>query len=450
MPGRLLGFVRTSPASSSTKLDIIKVTAAAKSEPPTYSLYPPAQHERRERPSMEHLKRHSLGARHSSDKKSPRVEPTKPAKMDCLVESPPLVLYNNPQNSQGALFSCQLKINVIEPSVVLESFRVNFNATVTTKKPVAEKCHECATQTTTLKTWELVNDQRLKLTKGEHSFPISYLLPGHLPATTHGSLAVLDYHLAAEAKTSTGESITFKKVIDVKRAIIPGSEKHSVRIFPPTNLTAHVTLPPVIYPIGEFTVQTRMSGISQLQKDAQLRWRLRKMNWRIEEHQKMVSPACPKHASKLGGSGKGVLHEDTRVIGSDEVKTGWKTDYGDGTDGNLEVEFQAAVNPALNPICDVESPNGLTVTHNLVVEMVVAEEWAPRKRPDQATPTGAARVLRTQFNLVLTERAGLGIAWDEEQPPVYEDVPASPPNYAQIADYSLTDLNDDIDHLHLS
>lgn len=34
------------------------------------------------------------------------------------------------------------------------------------------------------------------------------------------------------------------------------------------------------------------------------------------------------------------------------------------------------------------------------------------------------------FNIIVTERSGMGIAWDEEQPPLYENVPASPPAYA--------------------
>ena len=37
-----------------------------------------------------------------------------------------------------------------------------------------------------------------------------------------------------------------------------------------------------------------------------------------------------------------------------------------------------------------------------------------------------------QFNLLLTERSGLGISWDEEMPPMYEDVPASPPGYTLL------------------
>ena len=35
------------------------------------------------------------------------------------------------------------------------------------------------------------------------------------------------------------------------------------------------------------------------------------------------------------------------------------------------------------------------------------------------------------FQTVLTERAGLGISWDNEAPPVYQDVPPSPPSYSE-------------------
>jgi hypothetical protein len=182
----------------------------------------------------------------------------------------------------------------------------------------------------------------------------------------------------------------------------------------------------------------RLSGIVQNKSDSQTRWRLRKLNWRIEETQKFVSPACGKHSQKVGGEGKGVLHEDVRVVGSEEVKTGWKTDF---DQGNIDAEFRAACNIAAKPLCDMDSPNGMQVKHNLIVEMVVAEEWAPLKKLQQATPTGAARVLRTQFHLILTERAGMGISWDEEQPPLYDDVPASPPTY--VEDLDLAHLDDE-------
>lgn len=63
------------------------------------------------------------------------------------------------------------------------------------------------------------------------------------------------------------------------------------------------------------------------------------------------------------------------------------------------------------------------------VEMIVFEEQAHLKRLSQTTPTGGARVLRMHFDMNLTERAGLGVSWTQERPPLYGDVPPSPPTY---------------------
>ena len=65
----------------------------------------------------------------------------------------------------------------------------------------------------------------------------------------------------------------------------------------------------------------------------------------------------------------------------------------------------------------------------------MAEEQTAGKGSRAAIPTGSARVLRMQFKTVVTQRAGLGISWDEEMPPTYEDVPSSPPRYAGIENY---------------
>jgi hypothetical protein len=174
-----------------------------------------------------------------------------------------------------------------------------------------------------------------------------------------------------------------------------------------------------------------LSGVVDKGEETQTRWRLRKMMWRIEEHQKIISAACSKHAHKIGGEGKGVLHQETRIIGHKEEKDGWKTDF-DTAGGEISMQFEASINPTCNPVCDLEVPNGLEVKHNLVIELIVAEEFCPNRNTRSITPTGAARVLRMQFHLHVTERSGLGISWDEEMPPVYEDVPASPPGYTML------------------
>jgi len=173
----------------------------------------------------------------------------------------------------------------------------------------------------------------------------------------------------------------------------------------------------------------------------------------LDETQKTISPACAKHAAKFGNvdeARKGIAHQDVRTIGTDEMKSGWKADY-NSPDGMIELEFPFGIRADSHPICDMKAEDGTEVSHVLIVEMIVAEEFAPIKRPTQVTPTGAARVLRMHFNIIVTERSGLGISWDEEQPPLYENVPASPPAYGNselyegdpIPDYEdLTPLDD--------
>jgi arrestin-related trafficking adapter 1 len=277
---------------------------------------------------------------------------------------------------------------------------------------------------------------------GERDFPFSFLLPGHLPATTHGALSSIDYVLKAEATSKTGETITFNKGLSVKRSIQPSElPRQSIRIFPPTNLTSHIELPSVIHPIGEYKCSLRIDGIVKRNVEArtQTHWKLKRLTWRIEETQNVISPACPKHAAKAGAGPdekKGVVHQDVKILNTQELKNGWKADYASGAEGSVEMEFRFSIRADSKPQCDVKAADGTEISHSLVVEMIVAEEVAPITKPSHATPTGAARVLRMNFNVPVTERSGLGVSWDEEQPPLYENVPASPPGYGGTEEYT--------------
>ena len=189
-------------------------------------------------------------------------------------------------------------------------------------------------------------------------------------------------------------------------------------------------MPPVVHPIGKFPVTMTFSGVVDKKESSQTRWRLKKMMWRVEEHSKVKSSPCDKHKGKVA-EGKAVQHTDSKQLGYDEMKSGWKTDF-DTAGGEIMLEFEASLTtkPAHKVCCDIDSQSGLEVKHNLVIELIVAEEFVPNKNTNLITPTGAARVLRMQFALTVTERGGMGISWDDEMPPMYEDVPPSPPGYA--------------------
>lgn len=342
-----------------------------------------------------------------------------------------------------------LHLDIHPQFIEVESFKMVLQAEVLTRRPIAAHCSNCTTRTEELHKWTIIGEP-VVLAHGVHTYPFSYLIPGNLPATNTNALGRIRYYLNAVALSAQGDEIKFSREIQISRAILPGPERHSVRIFPPTNLSAHVSLPNIVHPDGDFQLGIRLDGVVSPAKET--RWRLRKMLWRIDEASKVVSPSCPHHQTKLCGDGKGILHEDVCTVGSGELKSGWKTDYSNG--GRIEMEVMVGIPAHINAACDIDSPCGIKVSHNLVVEMVVAEEHVstpishiPRsasiliwiKCPKGTgtrlvTPTGAARVLRMQFLLHVSARAGLGISWDEEQPPLYDNIPPAPPKYLPITE----------------
>ena len=419
---------------------------------------------------MDHIRPNLGGLRkHGSDKKDKdrslskdksgsksrkgSVMVEKPAKLSMFMESPPVLMLGPPGQSVGSIISGRLQVTPNIGECILETVAMYLECSTHTKRPVQDRCRECMNVVTDLYEWHFLTKPKIfNAQDGMQELPFSHLIPGKLPATTHGTIGSIDYSLHVKALASDGQTIEFRREIQLRRALFPGQDKNSVRIFPPTELTLNVTLPSIIHPIGEFPVTCRMTGMITKQDSYQTRWRLRKLTWRIEESETMVSPACSKHANKVGGEGKGVQHEHTREIGNEELKQGWKTDF---DKGEVEGEFMAAVNPNTKPQCGMQAQNGLKISHNLILELVIAEEWSQNKKPLSATPTGAARVLRTQFSLNVTERAGMGLSWDDEMPPPYEDVPASPPHYlgcshTTMEDYEGDDLHEDVEQLNLN
>lgn len=259
-------------------------------------------------------------------------------------------------------------------------------------------------------------------------------MEGHLPATTDNSLVSIQYDFFSEVKPKTGPTLKLSKTIDVKRSLpVPELPHHSIRVFPPTNIAASVHYPQVIHPIGGNKLDLRLDGIVKHNVDVRSveYWKLKRLSWRIEETLSTVAPACEKHTPKTTEPDqtpkKGIKRSSDRVIGSADLHQGWKADY--SPDGKIEAEIEFHCDPNLKPSCNMKSNDGTEITHQLVVEMVVVQEYAPTSNLKHITPTGVARILRMHFGVVLTERPGLGVSWDNEAPPIYQDVPPSPPCY---------------------
>ncbi|EWC48161.1 hypothetical protein DRE_02265 [Drechslerella stenobrocha 248] len=362
---------------------------------------------------------------HKSSKSSSQESLTPaPATLNLQIESPPIVCYGASNESSGALLSGMLWLTVDPWECEFDSLKLTFQSVVSTKKPVVVGCPDCTSKTTDLQTWDFVTSAH-SFSHGLHNYPFSYLVPGNLPASTDSQLGTIKYQLLARGTTVAGVPVQFTQEVKVARSLLDRNDRNSLRVFPPTNLAATLTLPPVIHRGGSFPIEMRLEGI--VSRTSLTRWRLRKATWRIEERSRMVSPACKLHAHKIGGEGKGVKYEDIKILATEEYKSGWKTDYSNA-DGKIEFEFCAGIPAYTAATDDVDNGAGLAVSHNLVLELIVGEEYCPRNSK-LVTQTGSARVLRMQFNMATTARSGMGISWEDECPPRYDDVPGSPPTY---------------------
>ena len=392
---------------------------------------------------MDIFRRHGHAqARRSVDgKASMKYESKKMAELDLVIESPPLVMYHTPELSSGALFSAKLKVAVPEAEIMLETLNMRLVSVATYKMPFVVNCPACAKQETELQRWAFLKEP-VKLGMGDHYYPFSKLFLGDLPATTSGLNQHIEYRLYAVARLSSGHEFRLDWPISLTRALKSGQNQEHTRIFPPTELTMGITMDPVIHPVGDLPFTMRLTNLLEKEKAAHLRWRLMRINWRIEETEKVVSPPCTKHATQATESFmQGVSHTNTRCIGQGEFRRGWKSDF---VEGIIEGELTAAVNANLKPCCDVEVAAGMSITHRLYMEAIISQERiADAHDATGITFTGTNRVLRCNFGVYLTQRSGLGISWDEESPPLYEDVPASPPTYAQMLDYTGPALDDD-------
>ncbi|KAL6942053.1 hypothetical protein ACO0QE_003217 [Hanseniaspora vineae] len=204
---------------------------------------------------------------------------------------------------------------------------------------VLNNCHDCLTKEVELASWDIIKEKLLNkgtptsgaenlatgnkeqteaeqqqngvpILPGEHSYPFSRLLSGRLPPSSkYGSNAdsQLSYELVAQLQYFVPSSINKhvgknnKKTIDltlpiqISHSILRGHDKNSVRVFPPTDVTATCTLPNVVYPKSKFPLELRLEGVATENK----RWRMRSLTWRLEEKIKIRQHSCDPHKKTL-------------------------------------------------------------------------------------------------------------------------------------------------------
>ncbi|CAB4254118.1 similar to Saccharomyces cerevisiae YOR322C LDB19 Protein involved in regulating the endocytosis of plasma membrane proteins by recruiting the ubiquitin ligase Rsp5p to its target [Maudiozyma barnettii] len=180
--------------------------------------------------------------------------------------------------------------------------KVHYHMPFVAESSSIQNCNKCKIKMTELKKWKIQTKMEEKCI-GKHIYPYSYLTPGNLPSTSSlgaSAMTHIEYELIAIAKYNIlndpeTKTLRLNMPIQVTRSILRGPDKNSLRVFPPTELTAAAVLPNVIYPKSSFPLELKLDGVSS----GDTRWRMRKLAWRIEETTRVRSNACNDHESQL-------------------------------------------------------------------------------------------------------------------------------------------------------
>lgn len=231
------------------------------------------------------------------------IQPPSPIQLSIKLESPPVVLYGTFEESTGSILSGLLFMNN-NSDVEIQSVTLALEQTIHLTKPfvissnTVSLCPDCRVRKNVLARWDIVTHST-QFSKGSHAYPFSHLLPGSLPALSKfgskQSSSFVKYDLVAHATAADGAPLTLTLPVNIARLILRGPDRNSLRVFPPTDISATAVLPNVVYPKSSFPVELKFDNMVSGDR----RWRMRKLLWRIEENTRIKGFCCSKHISKL-------------------------------------------------------------------------------------------------------------------------------------------------------
>ncbi|CAI4064808.1 hypothetical protein N7582_002797 [Saccharomyces uvarum] len=226
-------------------------------------------------------------------------------------------LSHSPTPANLRIMAGYTKIAITSVTLTLVQ-KIHFHKPFVPNVSSIQACMNCRTKTTNMKSWEIQKTTQ-DISVGNHSYPFSYLIPGSVPCSSWLGAAAetqVKYELIAvvtymdpyrnavssthstprkDGNSSKKQLLQLVMPIAVTRSIPRGPDKNSLRVFPPTELTAAAVLPNVVYPKSTFPLEMKLDGVSFGDR----RWRMRKLSWRIEETTRVKGHSCPVHKHEL-------------------------------------------------------------------------------------------------------------------------------------------------------
>ncbi|CAR27728.1 hypothetical protein ZYGR_0N02140 [Zygosaccharomyces rouxii] len=231
-----------------------------------------------------------------------------------------------------------------------------------------QTCMNCQSKTTDIRSWDIQKNAK-DLPVGNYSFPFSCLISGSFPAKSalgSNSETQIKYELCAvvtykdprrgASPHQKDQLLQLVMPVPVTRSLPRGPDKNSLRVFPPTELTATAVLPNVVYPKSTFPLEMKIEGISIGDR----RWRMRKLTWRIDEITRIRNHACDIHKHELRKLEKSVKEKEDHK--SKKPNNGLKR-YGDQVP-QVRVSVSTPDNTPLPPVPEIPEAQGQNRDNN--------------------------------------------------------------------------------------
>lgn len=362
--------------------------------------------------------------------RQPSQTPSRRTNLKIELETPTAILHGYFNSSSDAYVSGRLLFNA-EEAIQVESLDVTLQLLVRYKRPRKKNCANC-TQDLIQISHQSVVSTPTPLSKGQHDFDMSFIIPSHLPISMDTPLATVEYEVYANAICTEQEPVMLKKILKVERILEAESNKqlHTYN-FNSTNMIATLCLNSVIRPTGTNSVSLRIDNITSSLAIGLEVWKLHKVTWKLEESVSVALPNCPRHptttATGQGTSNHPNQQSETRLLGKKSLRNGWE-EHTNESQPHITFSFDYSLNRVgSETIYACEESAGPQVTHALLVELYLEKHFVLPESPWMTSPPRAETTLRMTRPVLLTELVEPSI------PPAYGNSADSPPEYADVS-----------------
>ena len=368
-------------------------------------------------------------------KRCSSTQRTLPASLDCHIDALPIVIQHDSDNGDSTI-SGSLLLEVTEDKIEVESLNAVLAVHLTYKKPFKKGCKNCKRQSTELKRCELI-ESTVELSRGTHTYPLSYQIPSYVPPSMNTSVVSVTYEFAVRGslrragQSSTSEVISLNRTLPVTRSIpIPETQTFSKRIYQAAGVEINCAYDTVMNLTSKNKATLTLTGLRSSPGNGEEvhLWRVCSGTWILEEIAKASAPACHAHSTQDKGEGCRELKKRL-ILGDSTFFKGWTTDDAAGT---MSMDFWFSIKKSSNHYTqDTGDLSDTSVSHALVLELQMMKEIHPRGRPELATRQGIGKILRSEHRVVLSDHARLSDQVVEEALPCYDGLRGAPPVYEE-------------------